>query len=120
MTNLTELDSPHSFGIANVFNATVLEYIGKTKRVLSERLYSHKSLPVSAVFQHTKSTGHHVDFAKVQVIDRAETDYKLRLIELQHIIKEKPELNKQLNSKQEEFECKTLIIAAHPDRKQQT
>ena len=59
-----------------------VEYIGKTKRVLSERLYSHKSLPESAVFQHTKSTGHHVDFAKVQVIDRAETDYKLRLIEL--------------------------------------
>ena len=82
MTNLTELDSPHSFGIANVFNATVLEYIGKTKRVISERLYSHKSFPESAVFQHTKSTGHHVEFAKVQVIDRAETDYKLRLIEL--------------------------------------
>ena len=34
-------------------------------------------------------------------------------------IKEKPELNKQLNSKQSEFEVKTLIIAAHPDRKQQ-
>ena len=64
--------------------------------------------------QHIQSTDHHIDFAKKQ-----ETDYKLKLIELQHIIKKKPEFNKQLNSKQLEFEVKTLIIAAYPDHKQQ-
>ena len=72
------------------------------------------------MFQHTQSTGHRVDFEGVQVIDRAENDYKLKLIELQHIIKEKPELNKQLSStKRYKFEVKTLIIAAYPDPPQQ-
>ena len=80
------------------------EYIGKTKRILSERIQSHKSHVDSAVFQTTQPTCHRVDFEGV-VIDGAENDYKtnskqneLKLIELQHIIKEKPELNKQLSS----------------------
>ena len=39
--------------------------------------------------------------------------FKLRMKELLHILKEQPELNKQLNS-QSDYEIKTLIIQAYP------
>ena len=92
-----------------------VEYIGKTKRILKERLHSHKSHDESAVYQHIVKTNHRIDFENVQVIDRADTDYKLKLIELQHIIKQKPALNKQMNA-QSKYEVKTLIIAAYADQ----
>jgi len=41
----------------------------------------------------------------IQVIDRASSNFKLRM-------KEQPELNKQLNS-QSDYEIKTLIIQAY-------
>jgi hypothetical protein len=34
----------------------------------------------------------------IEIIDKASTDFKLRMKELLHILKRKPELNKQLNS----------------------
>jgi hypothetical protein len=39
-----------------------------------------------------------MDYGNIQVIDKASTDFKLRMKELLHILKRKPELNKQLNS----------------------
>jgi hypothetical protein len=48
-----------------------------------------------------------------QIIDKASTDFKLRMKELLHILKRKPELNKQLNS-QSNYDIKTLIFAAYP------
>jgi hypothetical protein len=45
--------------------------------------------------------------------NKASTDFKLRMKELLHILKRKPELNKQLNS-QSNYDIKTLIIAAYP------
>ena len=55
--------------------------------------------------------GHVMDFDNIQVIDRASSNFKLRMKELLHILKEQPELNKQLNS-QSDYEIKTLIIQA--------
>ena len=48
----------------------------------------------------------------VEVIDKAESNQKLEIKELLHIIKDKPSLNKQLNA-QSKFNIKTLIIAAY-------
>lgn len=50
-------------------------------------------------------------YDEVEVIDQAESNQKLEIKELLHVIKEKPFLNKQLNS-QSKFNIKTLIIAA--------
>ena len=89
------------------------EYIGKTRFILAKRIYQHKISEESAIRQHLQRNNSHIfDFSKVQVIDRTESDYMLKLLELQHIIKEKPLLNKQLNS-QSNYEIKTLIIAAY-------
>ena len=52
----------------------------------------------------------------LQVIDRASSNFKLRMKELLHILKEQPELNKQLNS-QSDYEIKTLIIQAYPQHR---
>ena len=53
--------------------------------------------------------GHEMDFDKIQMIDRASSNFKLRMKELLHIFKEQPELHKHLNS-QSDYEIKTLII----------
>jgi hypothetical protein len=53
-----------------------------------------------------------MDYENIKVIDRASNDFKLRMKELLHILKTKPELNKQLNS-QSPYEIKTLIITAY-------
>jgi hypothetical protein len=54
-----------------------------------------------------------MDYENIQVIDRASSNFKLRTKELLHILKEQPELNKQLNS-QSDYEIKTFIIQAYP------
>ncbi len=48
---------------------------------------------------------HEMDLENIQVIDRASSNFKLRM-------KEQPELNKQLNS-QSDYEIKTLIFQAY-------
>ena len=52
----------------------------------------------------------------LQVIDRASSNFKLRMKELLHILKEQPGLNKQLYS-QSDYEIKTLIIQAYPQHR---
>jgi hypothetical protein len=54
-----------------------------------------------------------MDYDNVKILNSAESDFRLKLKELLHIVKRKPALNKQLNS-QSNFEIKTLIIAAYP------
>ncbi len=56
-----------------------------------------------------------MDYENIQVIDRASSNFKLRMKELLHILKEQPELNKQLNSQSDEI--KTLIIQAYPQHR---
>lgn len=65
----------------------------------------------SACHQHEReNNGHHMAYDEVEVIDQAESNQKLEIKELLHIIKSL--LNKQLNLRSK-FNIKTLIIAAH-------
>ena len=57
-----------------------------------------------------------MDYENIQVIDRASSNFKLRMKELLHILKEQPELNKQLN-RQSDYEIKTLLIQAYPQHR---
>jgi hypothetical protein len=54
-----------------------------------------------------------MDYENIGITDKASTDFKLRMKELLHILKHKPELNKQLSS-QFNYDIKTLIIATYP------
>ena len=88
-------------------------YIGKTERILEHRVNEHINGANSACHQHeTENPGHRMCYEEVEVIDSADTNQKLQIKELLHIIKEKPSLNKQLNA-QSKFNIKTLIIAAY-------
>ncbi len=67
-----------------------------------------------AKLQHVeKNPGHQMDYENIEIVDKASTDFQLRMKELLQILKRKPELNKQLNS-QSNYDIKTLIIAAYP------
>ena len=95
------------------------QYIGKTKRILKLRLDEHKTKPESACTSHENSNpGHHMNYDDVEILDSADSDRKLRIKELLHILKRKPELNRQLNS-QSQFDIKTIIIAAYPQFRQE-
>ena len=54
-----------------------------------------------------------MDFENVEVLDHANSDYRIRIKELRHILKQQPSLNKQLNL-QSNYDIKTLIIKAYP------
>jgi len=93
--------------------STVLHVTPNTLEKLSE----HIKINRSACYQHTiDNEGHKMDYDNIKVIDRASNDFKLRMKELLHILKTKPELNKQLNS-QSQYEIKTLIITAYEQHK---
>ena len=90
------------------------EYIGKPERILAHRMKEHAKSNNSACYQHiVDNPNHEMDYANIQVIDRASNDFKVRMKELLHILHTKPELNKQLNS-QSDFEAKTFIIKGYP------
>ena len=93
-------------------------YIGKTARILAHRMKEHGTVgSESACQKHVESNeGHYFDFNDVEIVDRAETDFKLKVKELLHILRQKPSLNTQLNS-QSSYNIKTLIIRAYPSSK---
>jgi hypothetical protein len=57
-----------------------------------------------------------MDYDNIKPSDRARNDFKLRMKELLHILKTKPESKKQLNS-QSQYEIKTMIITAYEQHK---
>ena len=88
-------------------------YIGKTERILLHRLKEHQHDKTSVCrHQHEMNTGHVMDIANVEVLDTADSDLKLKLKELLHIVRHRPTLNRQLNP-QSQFNVNTLIIAAY-------
>jgi hypothetical protein len=101
-----------------------VDYIGKTERILVHMLKEHqkkkqttnKSACYELIEENPTSE---MDYENSQVIDRASSNFKLRMKELFHILKEQPELNKQLNS-QSDYEIKTLIIQAYPQHRNET
>ena len=89
-------------------------YIGKTARILCHRIKEHRTGPESACHQHEmENPGHSMAYDNVEILDRADSNFKLEIKELLHILSKKPSLNKQLNS-QSKFNIRTLIIAAYP------
>jgi len=89
------------------------EYIGKTERILCHRLKEHKNDSKSACHQHILANpDHEMDYNGIEIIDKADNDFKLRIKELLQILKRKPELNKQLNS-QSKYDIKTILIPAY-------
>jgi len=52
----------------------------------------------SALFKHTRSTGHKIDYNSPVILDKASNDNKLLLKEMLHINRLKPTLNKQKKS----------------------
>lgn len=89
------------------------DYIGKTERILQHRINEHKKSTKSALMQHIKENPRHkIDYENIEILDRAESDFKLRLKEMLHINKRKPILNTQLNC-QFNSQVNTLIIAKH-------
>ena len=68
-------------------------YIGKTCRILGHRLSEHRKQSSSACHQHDQQQGHRMAYDEVEVIDKAESNQKLEIKELLHIIREKPSLN---------------------------
>jgi hypothetical protein len=49
-----------------------------------------------------------MDYENIQVNDRASSNFKLRMKELLHILKEQPELNKQLRIRSQTTKSKHL------------
>ena len=85
-----------------------------SKRIFSIRVKEHRNPKVkSACTNHALLTRHRMCWENVTILDAADIELKLRYKKLLHILKRKPELNKQLNS---EFnnEVKTLIIKVYP------
>lgn len=89
------------------------EYIGKTERILHHRIKEHKTGNTSSCFQHVlNNPGHKINYDGIEIVDRADNNMKLQIKELLHILKQKPILNKQLNS-QSNFDIKTIIVKAY-------
>ena len=74
------------------------KYIGKTMRILRHRIKEHQTQETSACLRHSEELNHTIDYNKIEIIEKADSDLKLRVKELLHILKQKPNLNKQLNS----------------------
>jgi predicted GIY-YIG superfamily endonuclease len=89
------------------------KYIGKTMRILTHRIKEHKKQETSACLRHADELNHTIDYENIEIIDKADNDLKLKIKELLHILKQKPTLNKQLNS-QSDFDIKTILIQAYP------
>ena len=88
-------------------------YIGKTERVLGNRLKEHCRKPTAktpnpnAPYKHSALTGHDIDYEGIEIIDRADSNFKLCIKETLHIIESKPDLNTLCKN---EFDLKTLIF----------
>jgi hypothetical protein len=94
------------------------DYIGKTERILSYRIKEHQSSKkdkkgnyASALYEHHKLTNHKIDFDGIKILDRADSDPKLKIKEILHIDKKKPSLNTQINS-QTEFRFNVNIVGS--------
>jgi hypothetical protein len=85
-------------------------YIGKTQRILSIRIDEHEKRTDSACYQHAEVLNHQIDYENIT--DSANSDMKLQIKELLHILRRKPSINKQLNA-QSEFDIKTILVQAY-------
>ena len=76
-------------------------YIGETKRHLITRIDEHRTDKgkgdyKSSVYDHSVVHKHLIDYEGVQILDTADTDYKLKIKEMLYIDKERPTMNIQV------------------------
>jgi predicted GIY-YIG superfamily endonuclease len=96
-------------------------YIGKTERILAHRIKEHLNLKKdSAIQTHLQENPTHVfDPENIEILDKATSNFKIRLKEELHIITHKPEPNSQHaaaykrkhNKNMFKSNIKTLIIS---------
>ena len=101
------------------------DYIGKTERILAYRIKEHQSSKKdkkgnyeSSVYAHHAESKHVIDWDGIKIVDRADSDAKLKVKEILHIDKKKPSLNVQVNS-QTEFRLNVNIVGSRK-KKQNT
>ena len=66
---------------------------------------------LSSVYEHHKITGHKIDFDGIKILNRADSDPKIKVKEILHIDKKKSILNIQINS-QTEFRYNVNIVGS--------
>ena len=88
-------------------------YIGKTERILTHRIKEHNnSKKESAIQTHKRlNPTHQIDASNIEIIDRADTNFKLMLKEMLHINKQKPELNTQHAAAYKKANNKDMFIS---------
>jgi hypothetical protein len=90
-------------------------YIGKTERILTHRIKEHnseKSKIMSAIQVHKKERPNHIiDAQNIEIIDKADTNFKLMLKEMLHINKLKPSLNTQHAAAYKKQKGKDMFIS---------
>ena len=88
-------------------------YTGKTERILDNRLKelcrkpTAKTPNTNAPYKHSDQTGHTIDYDGIEIIDGADSNFKLCIKETLHIIETNPDLNTLCKN---EFDLKTLIF----------
>jgi predicted GIY-YIG superfamily endonuclease len=97
------------------------EYIGKTERILAHRIKEHNNpKSESAIQTHKKENPtHQINASNIEILDKADNNFKLMLKEMLHINTHKPELNtqhaasykKQKNKDMFIHQLNTIIIA---------
>ena len=88
-------------------------YIGKTIKSIKTRMAGHVEDPKSACFKHDLLSGHHMDYDNAEVIDSSDSNFRLLIKEMLHILHRRPKLNVQLGD-QDNYTIKTLIVANYP------
>ena len=80
---------------------------------MGNRLKEHSRKPTAktpntnAPYKHSDQTGNTIDYAGIEIIDRADSNLKLCIKKTLHIIESKPDLN---TLSKNEFNLKTLIF----------
>jgi hypothetical protein len=88
-------------------------YIGKTERIMGNRFKEHVRKPTAktpnpnAPYKHSVLFNHEIDYTGFELLDRADSNFKLCIKEKLYIIEKKPEMNTLCKN---EFDLKTLIF----------
>ena len=86
-----------------------------TERIMGYRYKEHvykpkpeaKTKNKNAPYKHSVATGHTIDYEGIELINRADSNFKLCIKEKLHIVEDKPDMNTLCTN---EFELKTLIL----------
>ena len=57
----------------------------------------HHNDKMSAMFRQEKSTSHRMEYDNVEIIDSSDSNFRLLVKEMLHILDKKPSLNVQMN-----------------------